>query len=478
MRIVGYTRVSSNSPEQLHALEQQKARLWAAGCTEVYWDIRSRSISDRDQFQYVLGLIEQKACDLAVFIRIDRMTDDLVVLEKAIQICLDSGIPIIGLDDDIDFETVGGRLQARMLCSLSRAEVERLSERVQRGYEYLRANNLGIHAPFGYCRVEGRMELDEEPFLCLIDSQQELSRAQVARQIVDFFLVQQSLQATLRELNRTYGLRAFATRGGTKKKSRKQFGFSVVGLENWLTNPILRGHVVYGRGGHQQLRHQDSWDVRYGTHLEQAIMSEEEFAKVAEILTRNSSNRGWKPAKNPQLNPLSGLVYCDECQAYCQSIKHRTIPDDVFHRYYQCQTYRSGGCIQQKTVKGYGIEMMMVTALIQRASELANLVEVELHQEPPELTNLKRELAYYRNAPGNRAKAVIADLEHQIQRYQKLHNQAKPLIAERQKLLLEVFKDPDYWKTLTNKEKLDVYQALVDRVMIRDGEVVKVDLMV
>lgn len=88
MRIVGYTRVSSNTPEQLHALEQQKARLWAAGCTEVYWDIRSRSISDRDQFQYVLGLIEQKACDRAIFIRIDRMTDDLVVLEKAIQVCL------------------------------------------------------------------------------------------------------------------------------------------------------------------------------------------------------------------------------------------------------------------------------------------------------------------------------------------------------------------------------------------------------
>jgi DNA invertase Pin-like site-specific DNA recombinase len=478
MRIVGYTRVSSNSPEQLHALEQQKARLWAAGCTEVYWDIRSRSISDRDQFQYVLGLIEQKACDRAIFIRIDRMTDDLVVLEKAIQVCLDSGIPIIGLDDDIDFETVGGRLQARMLCSLSRAEVERLSERVKRGYEYLRANNLGIHPPFGYCRVEGRMELDEEPFVCLIDSQQELSRAQVARQIVDFFLAQQSLQATLRELNRTYGLRTFATRGGTKKKSRKQFGFSVVGLESWLNNPILRGHIAYGRGGHQQLRHQDSWDIRYNTHPDQAIMTEEEFAKVAEILTRNSSSRSWKPAKNPQLNPLSGLVYCDECQSYCQSIKHRTIPDDVFHRYYKCQTYRSGGCTQQKTVKGYGIEMMMVTALIQQAREIVNLAEVEPQQESLELINLKKELAYYRSAPGNRAKALIADLEHQIQSHLKRNNLTVPLIVERRKLLLKVFKDPDYWKTLNNVEKLDIYQALVDRVMIRDGEVVKVDLMV
>jgi hypothetical protein len=31
---------------------------------------------------------------------------------------------------------------------------------------------------------------------------------------------------------------------------------------------------------------------------------------------------------------------------------------------------------------------------------------------------------------------------------------------------------------LNNVEKLDIYQALVDRVMIRDGEVVKVDLTV
>jgi DNA invertase Pin-like site-specific DNA recombinase len=475
MRIVGYTRVSCGSPEQLHALEQQKARLWAAGCTEVYWDIQPRSTGDRDQFQYVLGLIEQKACDRAVFIRIDRMTDDLVVLEKAIQVCLDSGIPIVGLDDDIDFETVGGRLQARMLCSLSRAEVERLSERVQRGYEHLRANNLGIHAPFGYCRMDGRMELDQEPFLCLIDSQQELSRAQVARQIVERFLAQQGLQATLRELNSTYGLRTFTARGRAPKKSRKQFGFSLVGLESWLTNPILRGHIAYGRGGQQQLRHQDKWDIRYDTHPDQAIMSEDEFTKVLEILT---SKKSWKPANNPQINPLSGLVYCDECQAYCTWNRYPTIPDDVFHRYYQCQTYKRRGCPQKKTVKGYAIETAMIIVLIQRANELANLVEVELQQEPLELINLRKELAYYRNAPGTRAKALIADLEHQIQSHQERHNLTVPLPVERQKLLLKVFKDPDYCKTLNNVEKLDIYQALVDRVMIRDGEVVKVDLTV
>jgi hypothetical protein len=122
--------------------------------------------------------------------------------------------------------------------------------------------------------------------------------------------------------------------------------------------------------------------------------------------------------------------------------------------------------------------MMMVTALIQQAREIVNLAEVEPQQESLELINLKKELAYYRSAPGNRAKALIADLEHQIQSHLKRNNLTVPLIVERRKLLLKVFKDPDYWKTLNNVEKLDIYQALVDRVMIRDGEVVKVDLMV
>jgi hypothetical protein len=35
---IGYTRISSNSLEQLHALEQHKARLKAAGCNKIYYD--------------------------------------------------------------------------------------------------------------------------------------------------------------------------------------------------------------------------------------------------------------------------------------------------------------------------------------------------------------------------------------------------------------------------------------------------------
>jgi site-specific DNA recombinase len=479
MRVIGYTRVSSNSPEQLKALEQHKARLKAAGCTEIYWDVASRSKDDRQGLNIVLGLLEQKQCDRAVFIRLDRMTDSPTVLERAIRICLTSGVPVVGLDDYIDFETVGGRLQARILCNLAKAEVERLSSRVKHGYEHMRNNNQALHPPFGYRRVAGKMQLNQEPYLCLLEGQQELSQAEVARDLVELFLRHQTLRETLRQFNQRYGLQQFVTPGRANRKARRSMGFTPAGLGNWLNNPILQGHTAYGRHGKQQLRHQDTWDIRRNTHPDQVLMTEDEAQIIEALLKTNEQQRGWKPIKIERINPMSGLVYCGECRSYCPSTHYRIKPEDVRHNYYQCKAYSLRACTQKAMVKGYAIEDAIIEALTQRAQSISAIAQIpEVEQDPPELQALKVELAYYQDAPGSRAEAIVADLRQQIEAYQQRRQVTTAVTSEQRELLLQVFGDPIYWKTLKDEEKREIYRALVERVVIRDGKVEQVELRV
>ena len=479
MRVIGYTRVSSHSLSQIKALENHKGRLIQAGCTELYWDIASRSKNDREDLNTVLDLIQRRECDKVIFIRLDRMTDNANLLEQAIQICLASGIPIVGLDDNIDFETVGGRLQARILCSLARAEVERLSERVRRGYEHIRNRNMAFWPPFGYKRVEGRMELNHDPYLCLIDGQRSLSQAEIGRELVATYLEIKTFRGTLRWLNETYGIQQFARRGRANRKARQSLGFTSAGLSSWLTNPILRGHTSYGRTSQQQPQHKDRWDIRHNTHPEHVLMTEDEYQAIEQILQTGTVERGWKPARVKKVNPLSGLVYCGQCQGYCKSIPYRLHPDDCLHYYYQCKTYSLSACSQKRSVKGYVIEEAIIQALIQRA-EAVNAIaqEPQDQEEPPELQALRAELAYYLDAPSERATALVTDLRLQIESWERRLRAAAGKSMEQRDLLLQVFGDSLYWKTLMDEEKQEIYRALVERVIVKDGQVDRVELRV
>jgi len=493
MRRIGYTRISSNSLEQLQALEQHKARLKAAGCTEIYYDIASRSRSDRKGLNFVLGEIERGQCDEAVFIRVDRMTDSPVVLEKAITICLNSGIPIKGLDDNIDFSTVGGRLHARILCNLARAEVERLSERVKHGHQHHRDRNAAYFAPFGYIKVGDGLELDKAPFLCLLDGKQEMSRSEIGRDLITIFLECRSLRRSLRSFNEKYGIKTHVNPGKGNKQPRGKLHFGASGLTSWLNNPILRGHTAYGRSYKQRQKYKENWDTRHNTHSgiqpdgsydkekDHRLLTDEEYRQIEQILDWNSKHGGYS-FKSKTIHPLSGLVYCEECRGntVCMSYSLRTNREQKFYSY-QCGNYRrTRSCTQKPIVREDVIEPLIITALLARSEEISNLAAMpEQETESPELKELRRELAYYQSAPGNRAAAIVTDLQNQIT---VLIQQGVRITEDQEQnrdLLMACFSDRNTWEHLmTPEEKRDVYRALVSRVVIRDGQVERVELKV
>jgi len=478
-RVIGYTRISSKSPEQLHALEQHKARLEAAGCTEIYSDIGSRSRSDRQGLNLVLGIIQQRECDEAIFIRLDRITDSPVVLEKAITICLESGISIKGLDDAIDFNTVGGRLHARILCNLARAEVERLSERVRHGHQHHRDRNAAYFAPFGYRKVGDRLELDTEPFLCLVSTQQEMSRAAVGRDLVELFLGCNSLRRTLRAFNEKYGIYTHAAVGKGNKQPRGRLHFSVSALTSWLNNPILRGHLAYGRSYSQRQKHKALWDIRYNIHPDHRLMTEEEYRQIEEILDWNGSHGGYS-FRSEIIHPLSGLVYCGECGGRCRVTNFILRTDRSIKKFsYQCSNYHLKACTQKRSVREYLIEESIVTALLARADAIAQIAQTpDRVIESPELQALKAELEFYQQAPGNRAAAIIADLQNQIDTFRLNEANISQQEAMSRELLLQGLGDRLFWMTLPDEEKQQVYRALVKRVTLQDGQIQAVTLKV
>jgi DNA invertase Pin-like site-specific DNA recombinase len=487
---IGYARVSSREQaENSHALEQQMQRLRVAGVEEIYSDVESGTKDDRKGFNLVMDLVRSKALDEVVITRLDRFTRSLITLRKVLDEFREHGVNMKALDDSVDLSTAAGKFHLNMLGALAEMEVDRLSERVRHGWSHLRDRKVAMNPPFGYVKQNDKHCLDHEPFLCLLANKQERSRAAIAREIIEAFLERQTLRMCLRVINERYGIYTFAHNRGKQRLggrvARGLFRFSAGGLQLWLTNPVLQGHICYLRKRDGKRLPKEDWVIHYDTHPDQRIVSDDECRRIDEILQHNRRVRGF--GSTALRYPLSGLVFCGECRSSCYSLTgqnnyHRAKRlgiEPEMNYYFQCKNWRVRSCSQKSAVRMENVEVAVIQALIRRAETISAVAEVTEDQiDPPELQALKVELAYYQNAPGSRAEAIVADLRQQIEAYKQKNQVDTVVTSEQRDLLLQVFGDPLYWKTLMDEEKREIYRALVERVVIKGGQVERVELRV
>ncbi|WP_198806932.1 fdxN element excision recombinase XisF [Leptolyngbya sp. BL0902] len=487
---IGYARVSSREQaENSHALEQQMQRLRVAGVEEIYSDVESGTKDDRKGFNLVMDLVRNKSVDEVVITRLDRLTRSLITLRKVLDEFRENGVNMKALDDSVDLSTAAGKFHLNMLGALAEMEVDRLSERVRHGWSHLRKRQVAMNPPFGYVKLDDKHCLDHEPFLCLLETQQERSRAEIAREIVETFFQEKTLRKCLRVINQKYGIHTFAHNQGQHRRggrvARGVFRFSPAGLRGWLINPVLQGHLCYLRMQDGQRVPQTDWIIHYNTHPDQRIVSDEEARRIEAILQHNQQVRGF--GSTALRYPLSGLVFCGECRGSCYSLTgqnnyHRAKRlglEPEMNYYFQCKNWRTRSCNQKSAVRMENAEAAVIEALVNRAETISATAEVTEEQiDPPGLQALKAELAYYLNAPGSRAEAIVADLKQQIEAYRYNQQASTSLSSEQRDLLLQTFSDPLYWKTLTPEQKRELYRALVERVIVKDGQVERVDLRV
>lgn len=482
MQTLGYGRVSSREQaENTHALEQQIARLKAAGASKIYKDIDSGSKDKRLEFNEVIELVKRGEVNEVIVTRLDRLTRSLPTLRKVLDIFKEHGVNLRALDDSIDTQTAAGKFHLNMLGALAEMEVDRLSERVRHGWQHLRDRRIAMNPPFGYAKINDGHVLDYSPFLCLIEGKQEMSRAQIARTIIEAFSKKRSLRLALREINEKYGIQRFAHPQRKKgRMARDLFQFSPAGLGDWLTNPVLRGHLCYRRKKERQRQKPSDWEIYYDTHPEHRLISEEEYREIESILAYNRQVRGY--SSTAQRYPLSGLVYCAECRATCYAMTGSRGKTPGLNYYYQCKNWRERACLNKKTIRMEKVEEAVIDALVQRAEAIARLAQLPTspaQPDPPELQQLKSQLEGLEALGYNPA---LVEAKHQLQT-QIANYQAQLKVEAQQQgadveLLLWACSENEMWQTMEVGDKRSLYRTLASRVLVKDGVVVSVELKV
>lgn len=160
-RAVIYARVSLDVPGEGRSVERQleacrqlcELRGWAVVAERVDNSISASTGKERPAWKSVLAMVEAREVDLIVAWHIDRMTRSMLDLEELILLAENAGVGVATASGDLDLTTDVGRMVARILAAVARAEVERKGAR-QKLANAARAAEGDVHfggvRPFGY----------------------------------------------------------------------------------------------------------------------------------------------------------------------------------------------------------------------------------------------------------------------------------------------------------------------------------------
>ncbi|MTJ52651.1 resolvase [Anabaena sp. UHCC 0253] len=505
-RVVGYARVSSREQaEDSHALEQQIARLKAAGATEIFQDIQSGSRDDRPALKQLLDLVHKKAVDEVIITRIDRLARSLPKLRECIHDYHQAQVNLKILDQQIDLNTSQGKLMVNILGSLAEWETDLLSERIQHGKAYRRNKKAASESyPWGYQVVNDKYELDHRLFLCLLSDRPAnylelyheddltklpgLTIKQIARDCINIFLEKKGVARALKEIFNKYGI----LKKTAKRNSRSSiFHWTPAGFNRWLNNPVLCGHTAYFQRvsiskGKSKRNKPEDWMIIHDTHPEHRLITDEELVEIKQIINFNSKIGGFSFNQDFD-NPIcyqpyayqTGLVFCAECNSRC--ITKTNNYKGQKYSYFACR-YVGMGCSNKKSARKQNIEDALINTLVERSHVLASESDTipNLNQEKSEnLKALESRLEALEQIPG-----FDPDLEKiKDKTRQQIAEEINPFLydAIAQKTTEEIIiagNNLAIWYTLSSDDKVKIYHQIVQRILIRNGEVESVILKI
>ena len=483
MEVIGYCRVSSR--EQFvnsEALTQQKVRV-RPHCDRLIVDVESGSSRRRPGFTEIEKLIAQGLVRKVVCTRLDRLTRSLAHLQRFLELVAANNVEVVCLDDNFDLTTATGRFHANIIGSVAEMEAAMLSERVKHGWAYFRQQKKIHSPPFGY-RINGQnyLELDHEPFVCLIESRECFSRYQVARMLIDWYIdppldsngrKRRSLRRVIELLNKTFGIQVLTT-----YKGRASYGalrFSASGLRDWLDNPVLRGHTAYLKKSNKnsQRKQKEEWLVERGTH--EALITEDE-SRMIENFSRSNTFQNAK-GQNKRKLPASGLIRCARCRGVCYSQSGSRGKQPGKNYYYQCHRWSSKACDQKTMIRVEKAEAAIVDALLKEAEELKQSYAIpeEGNVIPPKVLELQASLEALERLPYNPAlEESKAALQRQIQETYAQLQDSKLNQKERASQLRQIG-DRAQWEAMDPDEKMVLFHHFVSAAWLESGEIIGVD---
>jgi outer membrane murein-binding lipoprotein Lpp len=364
------------------------------------------------------------------------------------------------------------------------------------------------NAPLGYKVENDKYQRDDRPCVCIINEQVELTRNQLMRLVFDTFFAVGTISQTVRKLHDVFGIQANAhpksrnekvnvlgeddeivfaninkSRGSGLNLRYPHTGlkWSVSGLRSILVNPVYAGGTLYNTvvssKGHRKPF--DEWEVVWGTHEEQAIITREEHERIKTMIRDNRNNR-WA-SEQKYTNPFANLVKCAYCDAaYSRQCKKLVKKKNFIRHHYQCSFYRTGACTNKKMISSDNLEKQVIAYLVSEAERLAGLVEQEakVMQESSEVKTLRASLNTLEALPSNRAiEKAKEDIRIQIadSLTTATNNGVEYLIAKER--IIQAFSNPNFWQGLQEEDKKALLQGCIKKIVVDGDRVTKVELL-
>lgn len=293
-----------------------------------------------------------------------------------------------------------------------------------------------------------------------------MDQAKVARDAIDLYLELKVIPPVARLIYERHGKR-----------------FSVSGLRQWLLNPVLIGNTPYDKRNPKPAYLPQGNQIIYGTHVDQALMTTLEQKQIADILTENV--RVWGKNRTAFQNPLSGLVFCDECGVSCDLMSKPSggkRVDAKRLRSFYCRTRskKPAGkfCSQRGTYKFEVIEAIAIRALTEKASAIATIFEADEKIENPKIKELQGQVTVMQSMGAVNPVIVdaIAKLEIEIENLKRSQLHENYIDHDLRDLLIEAFSDAGFFATLDNADRRSLYKALISKIVVRDRGVLAVEL--
>lgn len=248
---------------------------------------------DRPAWRAVLEHVESGSVDVVIAWHIDRMTRSMLDLEQLILLAKRQGVGIATATGDIDLTTDVGRMVARILAAVARAEVERKAAR-QRLANTQRAHegkpSTGGARPFGYDRTH--MHIVE-------------AEAAAIREGAIQTLAGQSLASIARQWDAAGLVSSRASESKTGK------GWTSRGVRGVLLSPRYAG-----------IRSYKGEDIGEGTWP--AILDLETHLALKARLLNPARRMGASAKGRTAENLLTGIARCAVCDKTVTASKDRT----------------------------------------------------------------------------------------------------------------------------------------------------------
>ncbi|MGG6238728.1 fdxN element excision recombinase XisF [Nodosilinea sp. AN01ver1] len=510
---VGYVRVSSREQaEDSNALEQQRARIQATPAEQIFEDIQPGSQDNRPNFQQMMEQVRKGKIKKIYITRIDRITRSLMTLKLLVEELEEHEVTLAILDQNLDLSTPQGRLMLNLLGMLAEWEIDLMSERIKHGKAHARKQKWANGScPFGYVVKDHKYYLDDRPYLCLLEDRPDnykdyledhLSEevflqlpkrtvAQVARDCIELVFEYQGVNRGLQAAQRRYGFgKTLSKRNGTDSILH----WSKTGFSLWLINPILDGHTCYlkdfRKGKKRLMKKVEDWNIICNTHPDQRLLKDGERDELLRLRKRNMRMSGSAFFHKEDLAPKgqnykpfawqTGLVFCGECGSLCtqKSVSHN---GEQKYAYYACR-HSGYGCNNKKSMRKSDIENAVIKYLLERSKGLnAPSEEADNAEKIPKKSrrqlDLEEQLLALENFP--RFNLNVEAIKEQIQ--QQIREEINPFMngnfdSQEIKDLIRAGNNLGIWQTLTNDDKTRIFQHLIHKIIIHNGEVEKVIL--